>query len=108
MPTIASVTVKCSRKYQVRRDDWVNLEAMITLTVSAEEAHLTDPYEVTAEAFAIARQSVKAQATDLRRQFTEAQRPAAPAAHEPPIAISTVQHNGTPPAPATSEPPFTR
>ena len=32
---------------------------------------------------------LRTQATDLRRQFTEAQRPAAPAAHEPPIAIST-------------------
>ena len=72
MPTIASVSVRYSRKYQVRKDDWAGFEAMITLAVSAEEADITDPHEVTAQAFAIARQAVKEQATDLRRQIAEA------------------------------------
>ena len=45
---------------------------MITLAVSAEEADTTDPHEVTAQAFAIARQAVKEQAADLRRQIAEA------------------------------------
>jgi hypothetical protein len=43
MATIASVSVKYGRKFPIRRDDWVNLEALVTLTVSAEEADLTDP-----------------------------------------------------------------
>ena len=72
MPTIASVSVKYSRKYQVRKDDWAGFEALITLTVSEEEANLTDPHEVAAEAFAIARQAVGEQFADLRRQFAEA------------------------------------
>lgn len=72
MPSIASVSVKYGRKYPLRRDDWVSLEALVTLTVSDEEANLTDPQELTREAFAIARESVKEQAADLRRQRDEA------------------------------------
>lgn len=72
MPTIASVTVRFSRKYQIRKDDWVGLEAVITLAVSDAEAAQTDPYSVTAEAFAIAKGSVIAQRTELRRELQEA------------------------------------
>lgn len=93
MPSIASVSVKYGRKYQIRKDDWVSFEALITLTVSAEEADQTDPHTVTAEAFAIARQAVRAQAADLRRQLAEAQaRPAEPAPAAPLV--------------MTSDPPF--
>lgn len=72
MPTIASVTVRFSRKYQIRKDDWIGLEAVITLAVSDAEAAQTDPYSVTAEAFAIAKGSVIAQRTELRRELQEA------------------------------------
>jgi hypothetical protein len=76
MPTISSVTVRYSRKYQVRKDDWAGFEAMITLAVGDDEADTTDPHEVAAQAFAIARQAVREQAADLRRQIAEAtQRP---------------------------------
>ena len=73
MPTIASVSVKYGRKYQLRKDDWVNLEALVTLTVNEVEAEMTDPQEVTAEAFEIARQAVRQQGADLRRKLREAQ-----------------------------------
>lgn len=101
MPSIASVSVKYGRKYQVRKDDWVSFEALITLTVSAEEANVTDPREVTAQAFTIARESVREQAADLRRQIAEAQQRAAAPAPPP----ATRRNDATPP-PAESEPPF--
>jgi hypothetical protein len=71
MPAIASISVKYGRKYQLRKDDWVNLEALVTLTVSSEEADLTDPHEVAAEAFRIARQAVREQGQALRKQLEE-------------------------------------
>jgi hypothetical protein len=77
MPTIASVTVRFSRKYQIRKDDWVGLEAVITLAVSDAEAAQTDPHSVTAEAFAIAKDSVIAQRAQLRSELQEAQARAA-------------------------------
>jgi hypothetical protein len=77
MPTIASVTVRVSRKYQIRKDDWVGLEAVITLAVSDVEAAQVDPYSVTAEAFAIAKASVITQRAELRRELQEAQARAA-------------------------------
>src|SRR6266545_6931492 len=77
MPTIASVTVTFSRKYQIRKDDWVGLEAVITLAVSEAEAAQTDPHSVTAEAFAIAKESVIEQRAELRRELQEAQARAA-------------------------------
>src|SRR5438552_1251303 len=77
MPTIASVTVTFSRKYQIRKDDWVGLEAIITLAVSEAEAAQSDPHSVTAEAFAIAKESVIEQRAALRRELQEAQARAA-------------------------------
>jgi hypothetical protein len=73
MPTIASVTVRFSRKYQIRKDDWVGLEAVITLAVSEAEAAQVDPASVTAQAFAIAKESVIEQRHELRRELQEAQ-----------------------------------
>jgi hypothetical protein len=119
MPTIASVTVRYSRKYQVRKDDWAGFEAQITLAVSAEEADTTDPHEVAAQAFAIARRAVSEQAADLRRQIAEAaQRRAEPSAPapapyapaEPPLRadLPPARANGQAPAPppAEADPPF--
>lgn len=77
MPTIASVTVRFSRKYQIRKDDWVGLEAVITLAVSEAEAAQADPHSVTAEAFAIAKESVIEQRDELRRDLQAAQARAA-------------------------------
>lgn len=77
MPTIASVTVRFSRKYQIRKDDWVGLGSVVTLTVSEVEAAQTDPASVTAEAFAIAKGSVIEQRRKLRRELQEAQTRAA-------------------------------
>lgn len=77
MPTIASVTVRFSRKYQIRKDDWVGLEAVITLAVSEAEAAQADPHSVTAEAFALAKAGVIAQRAELRRELHEAQARAA-------------------------------
>lgn len=73
MATIASVSVKYGRKFPIRRDDWVNLEALVTLTVSAEEADLTDPPTLAAEAFQIARDAVRTQGRELLRQVREAE-----------------------------------
>jgi hypothetical protein len=73
MPTIASVSVKYGRKFPIRRDDWVSLEALVTLTVSAEEADLTDPHDLSAEAFKIAREAVRAQGRELLRQVRAAE-----------------------------------
>lgn len=77
MPIIASVTVRFSRKYQIRKDDWVGLEAVVTLAVSEAEAAQVDPLSVTAEAFAVAKASVIAQRAELRRELHEAQARAA-------------------------------
>jgi len=77
MPTIASVTVRFGRKYQIRKDDWIGLEAVVTLAVSEVEAAQTDPHSVTAEAFAIAKASVIEQRDELRRELQEAQARAA-------------------------------
>jgi hypothetical protein len=82
MPTLASISVKYGRKFPIRRDDWVNLEALVTLTVSVEEADLTDPHEVAAEAFRIARQAVREQGRELRRQIEEAEARAAEEAEQ--------------------------
>jgi hypothetical protein len=73
MPTIASVTVRFGRKYQIRRDDWVGLEAIVTLSVSEAEAAQVDPASVTTEAFTIAKASVIEQRAELRRELQEAQ-----------------------------------
>lgn len=83
MPTIASVTVRFSRKYQIRKDDWVGLEAVITLAVSEAEAAQTDPHSVAAEAFAIAKDSVIEQRAELRRELQAAQARAAQQAMPP-------------------------
>jgi len=93
MPTIASVTVRFSRKYQIRKDDWVGLEAVITLAVSDAEAAQTDPHSVTAEAFAIAKGSVIAQRAELRRELQEA------------YARAAEQHAAQEPAPAPPSTP---
>ena len=77
MPTIANVTVRFTRKYQLRKDDWVGLEAVITLAVSEAEAAQADPHSVTAEAFALAKASVIEQRDELRRELQEAQARAA-------------------------------
>ena len=77
MPTIANVTVKFTRKYQLRKDDWVGLEAIVTLAVSEAEAAQADPHSVTAEAFALAKASVIEQRDELRRELQEAQARAA-------------------------------
>ena len=108
MPNIASVSVKYGRKYQLRKDDWVSLEAFVTVTVSAEEAHMTDPHEVTTEAFSIARQAVREQAADLRRQLAEAAARAAAQTQAPPQEPSHngAHHNGTLPSYTESDPPF--
>ncbi len=116
MPTIASVSVKYSRKYQARKDDWVNFEALITMSVSEEEAHLTDPHEVTAQAFAIARRAVGEQADDLRRQLAEAagraaEKKAAPppatfAPAEPPLRADLAPARANGHAPGADGPPF--
>jgi hypothetical protein len=82
MPTIASVTVRFSRKYQIRKDDWVGLEAVITLAVGEAEAAQSDPHSVTAEAFALAKASVIEQRAELRRELQEAQARAAQQAAE--------------------------
>ncbi len=77
MPTIANVTVRFSRKYQIRKDDWIGLEAIVTLAVSEAEAAQVEPASVTAEAFAIAKTSVIEQRAELRRELQEAQARAA-------------------------------
>jgi len=108
MPSIASVSVKYGRKYQIRKDDWVSLEALVTITVSAEEAHTTDPHEVTAEAFLIARQAVREQAADLRRQLAEAAARAIAGQQTPPPerGHNGAHNNGVQPSYAESDPPF--
>src|ERR671938_500941 len=82
MPSIASVSIKYGRKFPIRRDDWVNLEALVTLTVSAEEADLTDPREVAAEAFRIAREAVREQGRELCRYIEAAEARAAEEAEQ--------------------------
>jgi hypothetical protein len=71
MPSIASVSVRFSRKYQIRKDDWVGLEALITMTVDDAEANLVDPPTITAEAFALAKAAVIEQRDELRRELAE-------------------------------------
>ena len=48
MPTIANVTITFSRKYQIRKDNWVGLEAQVTMRVDEAEASLVDPQSVDA------------------------------------------------------------
>jgi len=96
MPSIASVSVRFSRKYQIRKDDWVGLEALITMTVDEAEANLIDPPTITAEAFALAKAAVIEQRDDLRRELAEMQaraqeRPAelvAPPTTYPPMTVA--------------------
>jgi len=73
MPTIASVTVTFSRKYQIRKDNWVGLEAQVTMRVDEAEASLVDPQSVIAEAFYHARAAIVEQQETLRREIAEAQ-----------------------------------
>ena len=98
MPTIASVTVRFSRKYQIRKDDWVGLEAVITLAVSEAEAAQADPHSVTAEAFAIAKDSVIEQRAELRRELQEAQSRAAEQRAEQRAAQSAQEPAPAPPS----------
>ena len=96
MPTIASVTVRFSRKYQLRKDDWVGLEAVITLAVSEAEAAQSDPHSVTAEAFAIAKASVLEQRNELRRELQEALARAAEQRAVPPAEEAPAQNGHRP------------
>jgi hypothetical protein len=73
MPTIASVTVTYGRKYQIRKDDWIALEATITMRVDETEADQVDPRSVTAEAFSHAQASILEQQETLRRELAETQ-----------------------------------
>src|SRR6266540_5341049 len=73
MPTIANVTVTFSRKYQIRKDNWVGLEAQVTMRVDEAEANLVDPQSVIAEAFYHARAAIVEQQETLRQETAEAQ-----------------------------------
>jgi hypothetical protein len=73
MPTVASVTVTFSRKYQIRRDNWVGLEAMVTMRVDEAEANALDPQSVLAEAFFHARAAIAEQQQSLRQELAAAQ-----------------------------------
>jgi hypothetical protein len=72
MPTIASVTVTFSRKYQLRKDNWIGLEATITMRVDEAEADQTDPQSVTAEAFFYVKAAVLDQQDAIRRELAAA------------------------------------
>ena len=100
MPTIASVTVRFSRKYQIRKDDWIGLEAVVTLAVSEAEADQVEPASVTAEAFAIAKESVIEQRDELRRELRKAQARAAERAAQPP---QQPAEDAAPAPPATAD-----
>src|SRR5262245_2371886 len=58
MPAITAVTLRFSRKFQISRDDWIGADALVTVSVSEEEAEITDPAEIRRIAIAEARQIV--------------------------------------------------
>src|SRR5262245_41273243 len=58
MPAITALTLRFSRKFQISRDDWIGADALVTVSVSEEEAEITDPAEVRRMAIAEARQIV--------------------------------------------------
>lgn len=58
MPAITAVTLRFSRKFQISRDDWIGADALVTVSVSEEEAGIADPADIRHMAIAEARQIV--------------------------------------------------
>lgn len=94
MPYLAHLTIKITRKFQLEKDDWVGVDALATVTVEDEEAHLFDPAEVRRMAREQAKLAVMeqlaeevaerdARRAEQRRQRDQPQQVAA-AAYQPP------------------------
>lgn len=46
MPYITSISIRVSRKFQIAKDDWLGVDALVTIAVHEDEANLVDPFEV--------------------------------------------------------------
>jgi hypothetical protein len=46
MPYITSISIRVSRKFQIAKDDWLGVDALVTIAVHEDEADLVDPFEV--------------------------------------------------------------
>lgn len=64
MPYLTSLSIRISRKFQIEKDDWVGVDALATVAVEDDEAHLVDPADIRR----LAREQAKAA---IREQLAE-------------------------------------
>lgn len=74
MPYLTSLSIRISRKFQLARDDWFGVDALATVTVEDDEAHLVDPADIRRMAREQAMAAVREQIAEERAERAEQRR----------------------------------
>lgn len=71
MPYLTSLSIRISRKFQLARDDWFGVDALATVAVEDDEAHLVDPADIRRMAREQAMAAVREQIAEARAERAE-------------------------------------